>query len=136
MKKLLIGSALIMLGTSALASDWVKISESDSFISLYDRQSVSRRGSIITTWLLDNYSSIQRNKDGSEYLSEKKLTDFDCTNSRFRTRYYVDYARTEGGGEVTYSLTVSASEAPWNMVVPDSVGEAKINFLCKTYLKK
>jgi hypothetical protein len=62
------------------------------------------------------------------YFSAKDLWYFDCANRKAALKKWLNYDRN---GKLVESNEVPDYELSWRVVVPDSVGEAKFDIVCK-----
>jgi hypothetical protein len=122
MKFSLLLVALLACGT-AQAADWVQITKSGNEVVFVDRSRIKINGNIRQAWFKSNYAPHTfKFGGGTKYVSSFiSLTSFNCNEQTYdllsAVAYYEDGTNQAGAGVA----------AP---VVPDSVGEAQMNYLC------
>jgi hypothetical protein len=67
------------------------------------------------------------------YLSVKEQYEFDCKEEQMRELYANTYSGNMGYGEVVYTIE---KPSDWTPLIPDSVGEAMWNFVCRKRLAR
>lgn len=128
MKKILI--TLLMLLSSVANAAWVSYGETDLGKYYVDPERVSQNGSYMTVWTKVNLFNPKPNSAGNIYRSSMQSYMVDCRGQRQALRALVYYAGQDGQGTVlnTYDYT---NELKWNLVVPNSIGEALLTMLCR-----
>lgn len=104
---------------------WVHVSSGDKTKYYLDRARMYRVGRYIAAWELADESE---NPDVAYYQS-KELRYYDCASRRTALKKSVDY---DSKGKAMKSYDWSDIELRWHPVVPDSVGETKFNYACRS----
>ncbi len=139
MKSLLVGLGVILIGLMILGNsevrraDWKIYSETDFFISYYDKETINHISkNIVNVWVKEVNTekgiTDMVNRFGEEFKNcdhIKKLYEVDCAEKRIRVLSSVAYSR---GGEVVISYD---SPGQWIFIVPKSEGEALHKTVCK-----
>lgn len=133
MKKIVI-ILLLFCNLNAGASDWASLGKTlDGLTEIYiDKNSIKNIGNYKKAWLLKNYSSHQNIGDGFIFLSDKSLLYFSCGEMRSKFVSLINYELINGQGKSKDASFIGV----FNDVVPDSVGEFELNFVCAYQLKK
>ena len=113
---------LAIIPTTASAADWKKVASSDTgTVNYVDAGSIRRDGIFVTAWLLEDLAH-----DRTSSARQKKfMMIFNCRDRQMASKSWVEYAPS---GEVVSNGT--NSRLTWKPAVPDTVGEAEINFVC------
>ena len=139
MKSLLVGLGVILIGLMILGNaevrraDWKLYSETDFFISYYDKESINRASkNIVRVWVKEVNTekgiTDMMKRFGEEYKNcdhIKKLYEVDCAEKRIRILSSAAYSKA---GEVIIS---DDSPSKWIFIVPKSEGEALHKTVCK-----
>ncbi|MFC0820058.1 surface-adhesin E family protein [Moraxella marmotae] len=136
----LLAAAAITTTLPAQAAEWVKIDASSTehkethyadYDSLQQHSFGYGGGNYYTIWLKTTYPKAQKLADGKLYREIKQYHYIDCQNKRFN--FDAVYYYTSTGNRVDsgnwYASTGSSSD--WQRAIPDSVGEAMVNGVCK-----
>lgn len=128
MKKTIV--ALLMVISSMANAAWVSYGETDLGTYYVDPDRVTQSGANLTTWIKVNLYAPKANSAGNMYRSSMQSYIVDCRGQRQALRALVYYAGNDGQGAVlnTYDYT---TELKWNLIVPNSIGEALTNMLCR-----
>ncbi len=139
MKSLLVGLGVVLIGLMILGNsevrraDWKLYSETDFFVSYYDKETINHISkNIINVWVKEVNTekgiTDMVNRFGEEFKNcdhIKKLYEVDCAEKRIRVLSSVAYSRA---GEVIISYD---SPGQWIFIVPKSEGEALHKTVCK-----
>ncbi|MCC5666034.1 hypothetical protein LC653_19445 [Nostoc sp. CHAB 5784] len=116
-------ASLIAFPSTALAADWVLVSEaSDGTRIFIDNESYERRGAVAWYWRMRE--GVQPDETG--VISTKSFDSTDCRNRTYRIRQLISYNST---GEVIFSMNDGDNE-PLNKFVPGTVGESIFKAVC------
>jgi hypothetical protein len=129
MRKILI---LFFLCGNAFASDWHSISENPEISVSVDKQSISTSGSWRKAWVSYTYGSPLKVSDYTTktYQSIKNLSAFNCQDRTSASMQSVLYSGQYGNGDSVSSYVVPKNKLDFSDVVPDTHGEAILNFVC------
>lgn len=139
MKSLWVGLGVILIGLMILGNaevrraDWKRYSETEFFISYYDKESINHLSkNIVRVWVKEVNTekgiTDMVKRFGEEYKDcdhIKKLYEVDCAEKRIRILSSAAYSRA---GEVLIS---DDSPSKWIFTVPKSEGEALRKTVCK-----
>ncbi len=139
MKSLLIGLGVILMGLIILGNsevrraDWKLYSETDFFISYYDKESINRASkNIVRVWVKEVNTekgiADMVKRFGEEFKKcdhIKKLYEVDCPEKGIRVISSAAYSKE---GEVMIS---DDSPGKWISILPKSEGEALYKNVCK-----
>ncbi len=130
MKK--IALALLIFCGNSYASDWAVVDWNNAASVSVDKNSITKQGLYRKAWLLWNYSSEQQTYDYpiAKWKSLKALNYFNCeqkTTSSFKRSLYSENA---GGGSVVRNYDFTFKESELSEVVPDSMGESHLIYVC------
>jgi hypothetical protein len=129
MQKTMIVALMLACGT-AQAADWVNIGSATQFSAIYaDRSRVKADGVIRTTWFKLVYKPhAQRWGATNQYINyEMAFVSFNCEHQLTHETSSTDYL--EDG-----SAHGGPNSLHWDQVVPDSVGEGEMNWICNLKL--
>lgn len=130
-------SWLCVLGlvtSTAIASDWQIVVSGEKMQAFIDKNSLARAGKYKKAWLTYSFDGDQPGNAGSgfkSYRSSKALEYFDCeerTSASIQTAYY---SAAFGTGDFLGSSVVKPQSAVFSEVIPDTVGETLLDYVCK-----
>lgn len=101
----------------------------NGIVKIWVRMRIRPSFNTITRKRLENVRQLKNTKY-EFYLYSKYLEEFDCNEKKIRTLSFIDY--NEDG---TALSSVELKNAEWSYIVPESIGEEKLNCACKK-LKK
>ncbi|HEU0298950.1 MAG TPA: surface-adhesin E family protein [Longimicrobium sp.] len=106
---------------------WVRAGGSDNFSTYVDVTRITTGADgIVSAWTRREYNQIQR-REWATYDVQINRMEFDCRRSLTRLRY----AAYELAGEIVETTTWAPGESEWGEVIPESVGEAVLTFICE-----
>jgi hypothetical protein len=132
MNKLLFSLMLIFVSGNA-AAEWTLVGGrgNDSTAKDYsndylDLNTIRKTGNIVKVWGVEDFNSMQ-NLNGSNYLSDKALFEYDCKEESFRTLSFTLYSGHLGTDKV---VSLNNFIGDWTPIVPESIAEAKWKVVC------
>ena len=133
MKKILL-LILFSIG-SASAAEWKKIDSGIEMLLSIDVQSITNSGnSERKAWSEYIYSQLQDRKQvGKQFNRQLLLNIYDCAARTKGTMQVVFYGIE---GDVIDSLSFKRNVIAMEDVIPESLGEASLNFVCAQPLKR
>ncbi|MCA8326193.1 surface-adhesin E family protein [Burkholderia cepacia] len=142
MKTLIFGLAcgIGIVSGPAIAASWAPIADGLIPQIYVDTASIRHEGKYTKGWFLSTYLEPQKNQAPTytatgtlikPYLSEKSLLVADCAARTSTTLQLWRYSGERGTGEVVESQTVKMYPQNFTDVVPDTIGEAMLNRLCR-----
>jgi hypothetical protein len=120
--------------TPAHASDWQVVASAEKMTVLIDKNSMARAGKYKKAWFQYSYDVDQAGNSSTSfkiYRSTKTLEYFDCeehTSAQVQVAYY---SAIFGAGDFLGSIAVKPQAASFTEVIPDTVGEVLLEFVCK-----
>lgn len=119
-----------------LPGNWVQIGDGDSTDAYVDVQSVASKGIYKKAWFTINQGSPQKTNYGDKaFLSAKQLVYFNCSERTIELVQTVSYSDPNGGGDVVSSQNQTFQPLRLIDVVPGTLGELMLNFVCKQNAK-
>jgi len=115
--------ALALIATEAHAANWQLLMSGAKTLVYIDTDTIVRDGSIATVWVRTKY---RKPAKISEALDQ---TQYNCATRQRRPLYVVNYSpdgKNDGGPAI----------GDWAPVVPDSVGEATWELVCKAAISE
>jgi hypothetical protein len=110
----------------ASASNWVRVSNSNTADFYVDTESIRHAGQNRKAWIMANATDAQAaNKGGG---SGKMLEYFDCEQKMIGYGQSITYALPMGEGNVINS---SSAAIRYEDIIPDSVSEFLFNYVCR-----
>ena len=124
MKKVLCLAVFALgLATSAVAADWVWLSNnSNNTITIFGDADSRTNNS---AWFETRFAKPQKYGNGKFYNTAKSLAEMDCSGKRRRVLTMTWYSKSRN---LIDSYTPSYAE--WRYVIPDTVGERMYKFVC------
>lgn len=132
MKKLLfiqVGLLLIITSTSVLA-EWEFAAASDSAVFLVDKSSIRKKNNLVKMWEFVTFDNPQKTFDGKQYITTKRLKEYDCANETVSLISIAGFSELGGKGNVIFSFTYNDSEKRVDPVMPDTIDMALWKLAC------
>lgn len=104
-------------------SGWQRVASAGGAIYYLSRDLIRREGAYLSAWTKTDHSG----DETVSYYGARNLWYYDCPSRRMALKATTTYDRNGGVDE---SAEVPASELEWQSVVPESVGEASLEFVC------
>lgn len=126
-------TALLAFPALATAATWVEIGGNDAVVVFVDRDSLRRNGTKVKSWLKWQWSKPTEVPDTYPpklYQLERQLQVSDCANNNLAIAQGVMYSDASGN-EVVASYTYQEKTWRFTEVVPETIGESIIKFVCK-----
>jgi hypothetical protein len=121
---------------AASASNWTLVSKPvDEERFFVDRQSLALDGKWRKAWVLFNHAE-GIPKEAPVIKSMKAQWWFDCANRAIQEVQVISYDEELGAGTPATTKNLRFSPDRFEDVVPDSVGEALLDFVCRQPLRK
>ena len=141
MKKKHLTLAFFLVSLSIFSQNWIEVGKDKFGNEYYIKSSIVSKGgdfgnkdSIIKIWTKQTSKSFtdNRNKKKKVYYNIYliQLFEFDCSNSSAKLLSRTFY--TSKGG-VIMGNDIEPYSTNWEVVVPDSMGEAILNKVCELY---
>lgn len=132
MKVLAYVFSFLSFTSAALAANWQPLSKGSEFIVYVDTESLVQRGEYWQSWFMWDHD---KDKEAPSYptklyRSVKALNVFNCAlrqNTGIQTVYY---SGQQGSGESVHNVSVNIKQASFEDVVPDSIGESMLRYVC------
>ena len=113
------------------AADWHEVGISDDkTVYWVEVQSLSKQGDIVVAWIKKAYADPQSASNGATYNSDKVLRHFDCKKRQSGIKAMSFYSGADWSGSVVYTGNVSDEDVELSDIVPDTIGEAVLAFVC------
>lgn len=118
------------------SQDWVKVMVTTKGDTIYVNQKLVKKGGtfgseeeVVRVWTKRVFKKFEIKASQKVYPNAivKKLEEFDCINKKSREITSILY---DGDGDVIYNGENLEYAENWNFVVPDTVGEATLTFVC------
>jgi len=119
--------AMLLAGSVAQASEWMAIGVSDKRQEIFvDVSSIKVSNNIRHAWIKLVYPPEAGPSNSKTATDTVGLMGFNCTDMLFRPEFATTYFADKS------NESSSATDYPraWTPIVPDSVQEAEMNFVC------
>lgn len=133
MKNAWIGVLLLSgISLAADASNWVLLTRHDDTEIYADDASVFKRGHLTLAWDRTDYPSSQTMTFSpfKQFRSMKALGYYNCAEKTGALRELILYADAGGSGEVVAHVTVPVDHLDFKAMVPGTVGEVLLRYVC------
>ncbi|MFJ9533338.1 surface-adhesin E family protein [Herbaspirillum sp. NPDC101396] len=124
---------LISINVQA-ATDWQVITYTDSYVVAIDKNSIASTGAYKKGWVLYDYQSEQASEtpyQNKKYKSALYLQYVNCPEKTLASKEELLYSGNQKQGEVVSTRSGQLSSEAFREIVPDSIGEAIFDYLCK-----
>jgi hypothetical protein len=119
---------LLLLGSKPAYAQWVTLGQTSEATIYVDPETIhSTEGTVEVSFVFD-YKRRQRLDDELNYLSTKRLYEFECGSEWFRLLAVTFFMGDMGKGHV---IEHSVKEDRWRPVPPTGVGRSLLKFACK-----
>lgn len=125
MHKLIVILLLSAISNSAFA-DWSEIGKINDDTVYVDSSTIRRNEDVVKVWFLHSYAN-EKMFEGSKYLSEKRLNEYDCKTEEVRTHAHFFFSESMGNGNTVFSKQEASY---WKLVVPASIDYASMELAC------
>lgn len=118
--------------STAFAANWQPLAKGGGFIVYVDTESLVQRGEYWQSWFMWDNENDKETPDypPKTYRSTKTLTVFNCSLRQSTGIQTVYYSGQEGSGNSVYTASVNIKQASFADVVPDSIGESMLRYVC------
>lgn len=131
-----IGVLLLAYSSIVNASDWATFGETSLSIWYLDKESIASVDGKMKAWFLVDFKDEQTAYNGKKYKSTKQLSYFDCpskTSALVQEAFFTDQF---GEGTIADSYSLNKKNLEFTDVIPDSIGESMLKFVCQSVPKK
>ncbi len=124
MKMRLIATLLMFIAAAPAWAQWKMLTESHRDYLYVLPESIRKDGNLRRIWVIHDFKQAE---EGNRSI--RSFQEFDCKDKRTRV-LQSEYLRGQMGlGERGYGFTTPAA---WEYIVPQSLNEAILNFVCST----
>ena len=128
MKKF-IATVLVAFSTVASAANWVEVDASADMITSVDTDSLRRPGNKVWAWIKQYNSTLQKSvTPGKMYRTGIALMVYDCDNKTVTLLQDLEYADIR---DVVYEIIIPEKNRRADEIVPGTIGETILKFVCK-----
>jgi len=130
---LIAATSLLAVSVQSHAANWVSIGGNGTTEAFIDKQSLRRTGQKVKVWSKWEYSEpmeVRASYSKKTYLASKELDIYDCSERTSLTTQQTLYG-TPDMDSVVGSFSSPDFPHLYSEVVPDSIGEAILEFACK-----
>ena len=124
--------------TPILAATWVPVAGNESMAAEVDRDSMRRTGPKVKVWVRWLYvepAELKGVYPKLTFQSLKSLAIYNCADKTNINLQEVFYAERDGG-QVVKTNVVPETATGYDEVIPDSMGEAILRFVCDETARK
>jgi hypothetical protein len=125
MKKLILSILLTVTSSSAIA-EWTYITSNNIADFYYDKTTILKKNNMVKMWDMSDYKSAQKSPDGA-YLSERSLTEYDCTEVRHTSLNLAAFSGNMLEGKIIYTYQY---DRKWRDIPPDTVAKNLWEIAC------
>jgi len=130
MRARLLAAVAALIPLTAIAADWVLVSDDDELTVEMDRASLKQDGNVVRAWSRWN-TKRPTEAYGKTYQSFRALDFYNCVERTSAMRQVAFYSGPNLDGEVVGTQDNSDSELEWTDVPPDAKVETLLDFACK-----
>lgn len=106
---------------------WIEIGSDGNLTTYIDSASIHKKDGRVKMWDLYDFETT-RELGGAKFKSYKRLTEYDCKESQYRTLADSFHYGNMGIGGL---LAAHDSTGNWEPVLPESIVETSFKFACK-----
>jgi hypothetical protein len=130
---------IIAIAKSSIASDWIKVANTDDYSVYADMQSLSRTGPKVKVWEKWVFERPQEDLLSSTkkpYQSWKSLEAFLCDERTVVLLQITHYADKEMQSDPLFSISYPDKSSRYRNIAPETTGEILLDFVCKVTAHK
>ena len=120
--------ALLLLSSGPAYAELVAVAETFGAKIYVDLETIRSTEGKVEVWAIFDYKRRQRLNDELNYLSIKRLYQYECANEYFRLRATLFFMGNMGTGHVVQD---SFNEDIWRLVPSAGVGRTLMELACK-----
>lgn len=119
---------ILLLGaiSNSAFADWSEIGKINDDTVYVDSSTIRRNDDVVKVWFLHSLTQA-KTIEGSKYLSEKRLNEYDCKTEEVRTHAHFFFSESMGNGNTVFSKQEASY---WNLVEPASIDYASMELAC------
>jgi hypothetical protein len=136
-RALMVAASLAAAASIASAAEWKAVGTTKQGTGYVDASSVAKVGMHRKAWILWNFETEEKTTTYPTvaYRSAKTLTYFDCESQRLGSFMEVLYTEPMGAGSSVKTDSYKFRHDILQDVVPETVGEDFLKFVCRHRLK-
>ena len=128
-KRVAIVVACLALSATATAANWVLVGDNPKATVEVDRAGITREGATTKAWFRWNYAAPQYTAgDKKAYRSAKQLNVFNCSKRQYAIAQQIGYEELDSMGDSVFHEAFRKLE--YVEVIPDSIGESMLEYVC------
>lgn len=112
--------------SNSVFADWSEIGNINDDTVYVDSSTIRRNDDAVKVWFLHSYTQ-GKVIEGSKFLSEKRLNEYDCKTEEVRTHAHFFFSEAMGNGDMVFS---KQEPSYWKLVEPASVDYASMGLAC------
>ncbi len=119
---------LLLLSSSPVYAEWVKVSDSDEAgKTVYvDPATIRRTSNLVKMWQFYDYTTVQT-VGGVRFLTAEEQWEFDCVEERSRVVALKQFSGNMGSGTMVFT---NSQVGKWVPVEPGSIGQTVWKVAC------
>lgn len=144
MKKLMLLSLFLVSSQVAMAVNWVLLgigeangekiyTDYDSIKSYYFN---NKSDNYITVWTKTEYQTDRLSNNNQPYRTKLTLDYLDCKNQKWDFSYVIYHNKNGKVVDYTEKYVDTNSSSGWKIVVPETLGQLRLNWTCFDYNNK
>ncbi len=120
--------ALGFVSNSAYA-EWTRIGSTNEDTVYVETSTIKRNDDAVKVWVLHDFTKTKV-IEGNNYLSEKRLNEYDCKTEEVRSHAHFFFSENMGSSDMVLS-----KEQPsyWKLVEPVSTDYSSLELVCSKY---
>ena len=120
-------AVLLCCMSSAAIADWMKVAGNATGTTYVDPTTLTKSGTTVKVWILNDFKTFIKEEDGKPYLSMKRHQEYDCKARRLRSLTITVHSGNMGNGSLVHS---GVDDMQWLPVTPGSIRETTWKHAC------
>lgn len=120
---------ILMIASNSVFAGWTEIGSANDMIVYADSSTVRSNEDTAKIWLLYDMS-VAKSIQNIQYLSEKRLNEYDCKTEEVRSYAKFLFAENMGGGEMVFSEETTTY---WKLIDPGSIESVSFKIACTKF---
>jgi len=119
---------MVILGvfSSYAYAGWSEIGSASDGKVYVDSTTIQRNNDAVKVWVLHDYTK-DKVIEGVNYLSEKRLNEYDCKTAEVRSNAHFFFSKNMGSGDMVFS---KEEISYWKLVEPASADYSNLKLAC------
>ncbi len=117
---------LLTLATAPAWAEWTKVGETAGSVHYLDAATISKDGNLRRVWEIQDLKAHLPTGE----VSRRAMSEYDCTEQRFRTLSVTDFMGPMATGEILLTGRDPESFRNWHAIPQGTIAQLMLKFVC------